>query len=312
MTFMFTQHAASDNKLRELFEFHELPECNACGNTRQKKLGFRGGSEHRSGLGLKTRVVRCLDCGLIFANPMPLPRDPSTLYSGTADEYFLHHDLESKRQNASEIIQGLEKRTCGRRLLDVGCGQGVLLDVARRKGWEPEGLDVSVQFARFAHDNFGVPVHIGDIGTVRLAREHYDVVILGAILEHLPDPRRSLAKVYRLLKPGGLVWIDVPNEHGLYYKLGNLWNRFRGKDSVVNLSPTFTPGHLFGFSKKSLSTLLTCLGFKLRSIELYQGVNCLPEARNLFESLERRAVDAVMLTARILRLGDGIVAIAEK
>ncbi len=294
------------------FDWLDIPQCNACQSPRQRILGHRGGSAHRSNEGLRTKIVTCQDCGLIFPNPMPLPRHPSVLYETAPEEYFRYHQLDQKRHNASRLLQDLEKKTNGRRLLDVGCGQGVLLAEASHQGWDPEGIDVSERFARYAREQFNLSVRIGDISSVPFEPESFDVVVLSAILEHLPDPHLALVKVSQALKPNGLVWIDVPNEQGLYYRIGNLWNRLRGRDWVVNLSPTFSPGHLHGFSPKSLSILLRRVGFPNVSIQLYQGRNCLDKPRNIIEAFERRAVDAVILAAKLLHQGDGIIATAFK
>jgi hypothetical protein len=61
-------------------------------------------------------------------------------------------------------------------------------------------------------------------------------------------PTRLIGEISRILRPGGAVFIDVPNEDGLYFKVGNLYNRLRGRDLVVNADPTFSPYHVFGFS----------------------------------------------------------------
>jgi len=294
----------------EQFQFREMPRCNACQSVRQHQIGFRGGKAHRSGEGILTRVVTCEECSLIFTNPMPIPKDPSLLYDTAAEEYFKHHDIEVKRNAATNRLTELERRTDGRRLLDVGCGQGVLLEVASHRGWEAVGLDVSEQFARYARENLQVRVHVGDIATVDLEANSFDVVILNAILEHLLDPYQVLLKIFSALRPRGLLLLDVPNERGLYYRIGNFWQKIRGRDWVVNLSPTFAPGHLFGFSPKSLKTMLGRSGFTDVSIKVYQGRNCLPRARNATEGLERLGTSAVMWTAEILSLGDGVMAVA--
>jgi 2-polyprenyl-3-methyl-5-hydroxy-6-metoxy-1,4-benzoquinol methylase len=296
----------------EKFEFVDISECNACRSDKQTTLGYRGGSAHRSGKGLKTRVVKCIDCGLIFTNPMPLPRAPFSLYDTSPQEYFKHHDIDSKRRDADSLLRELEKNTDGRRLLDVGCGQGVLLEVALKRGWEPEGLDVSPQFAAFARDRFGVTVHAVDIENANIPESIYDVITMNAIVEHLPDPRGALVKAHRALKPNGILWIEVPNEEGLYYRIGNLWYRLRGRDWVVNLSPTFSPGHLFGFSPKSLRTILTHVGFSKITMKLYQGSNCLTPPSSNLQKLEHLSVDAVMLCAKLMGLGDGLLALAWK
>lgn len=297
---------------QDQFEFRDVLRCNACQSARQRQLGFRGGQAHRSGQGIRTRVVTCEECGLIFTNPMPVPIDPSLLYDNPAEEYFKHHDIEVKRNVTTTLLSELEERIQGRRLLDVGCGQGVLLEVARSRGWDAVGLDISEQFAKYAGQRLKVRVDVGDIATIQLLPDSFDVIILNAILEHLIDPQNVLAKIFAALRPGGLLLLDVPNEAGLYYRIGNLWQRVRRRDWVVNLSPTFSPGHLYGFSPKSLRTILVRTGFGAVSIRVYHCINCLPPPQRAEELVERLGTSAVMLIARVLGLGDGMEAVAAK
>jgi hypothetical protein len=84
-------------------------------------------------------------------------------------------------------------------------------------------------------------------------------------------PTRPIGEISRILRPGGAVFIDVPNEDSLYFKVGNLYNRLRGRDWVVNADPTFSPYHVFGFSPRSLKALLSKHGLKPQLWRAYPG-----------------------------------------
>jgi len=171
------------------FEFRDVPRCNACQSVRQRQLGFRGGQAHRSGQGIRTRVVTCEECGLIFTNPMPVPIDPSLLYDNPAEEYFKHHDIEVKRNVTTTLLSELEERIQGRRLLDVGCGQGVLLEVARSRGWDAVGLDISEQFAKY---------QMRRVSTTGLATSGSGFAAeIGSLTSHPHSPRATFTVSHR-------------------------------------------------------------------------------------------------------------------
>jgi hypothetical protein len=77
----------------------------------------------------------------------------------------------------------------------------------------------------------------------------------------------AAAKV--LCKPRGLLYIDIPNEPNLLSRVAHAYNRARGKQTVINLSPTFSPYHVFGFNRRSLTTLLQKHGFQVLDLRIY-------------------------------------------
>lgn len=98
----------------------------------------------------------------------------------------------------------------GGALLDIGCGNGRFLRVARKAGWRVCGVDFdpgAVAQAR-AH---GLEVHRGGAEALADYGGHFDVVTSSHVLEHVADPRAHLAQVFRLLRPGGTLWIETPN-----------------------------------------------------------------------------------------------------
>lgn len=203
-------------------------------------------------------MVICRRCGLIFPDPMPVPaRGLAQHYDVDADDYFLNHQSDQKERQAEALLA--EARSllgAPGRLLDVGSGRGEVLKVALRENWDAVGLEPSRTFAERAAaasgaqvENCSLEEYVGGAGS-------FDAVILAAILEHVYDPNAVLGKIATLLRPGGVLFLDVPNEHGLYFRLGNLYQKLRGRDWVVNLAPTFSPFHTFGFGPRALRALL--------------------------------------------------------
>lgn len=137
----------------------------------------------------------------------------------------------------------------GGRLLDIGCGNGSYLAFARDAGWQVRGLDfdpVAVAVARAK----GFDVLEGTIDLLSDESACYDRITLSHVLEHAYDPWNILTACYRLLKPGGVLWLDTPNMNGN----GRIFfdSYWRG------LEP---PRHLHLFSRACLKSKMQEIGF---------------------------------------------------
>jgi SAM-dependent methyltransferase len=144
-------------------------------------------------------------------------------------------------------------RTTGR-LLDIGCGSGVVLSVMARHGWVAEGTELSwVAAERLRQEGF--QVHVGDLEQLNLREGSFDVVILSEVVEHLLEPRLALARARDLLRPGGALYLTTPNFDALSrWVLGARWRI---------ISPA---EHLCYFTPKSLRRLLFHVGLHPLSV----------------------------------------------
>jgi SAM-dependent methyltransferase len=97
----------------------------------------------------------------------------------------------------------------------------------------------------------------------------FDAVTLNAIIEHVYDPDGFIGRVARLLAPGGVLYIDTPRDPNLLTWVGNAQNRLLRRASVFNLSPTWPPYHVFGFSPRSLRLLLEKHGISIESVRVH-------------------------------------------
>lgn len=137
----------------------------------------------------------------------------------------------------------------GGRLLDIGCGNGGFLALAKQAGWEVEGIDFDPVAAETARGR-GLDVRCGDYELLDEKLERYDVITLCHVIEHVQDPRHLLQRIYASLKPGGLLWLDTPNLRSLgALRFGPAWR---------DLDP---PRHLVLFNPKSLRQCLRQAGF---------------------------------------------------
>jgi len=197
------------------------------------------------------RHVRCRACGLVFVNPMPTPAEIGAIYDDPLyfanrnewpygyNNYFGEREfytaLFDRRVSECERALGAANGH-GRRLLDVGCAAGFLLDEALERGWEVAGVEVSPHAAEFANQRLGGVVREGTLEQARFESESFDCVVMSDIVEHVPDPVGLLREAARVLKPGGLLLLSAPNVRSWSARLmRHRWFHFK-RDHVVLFS----------------------------------------------------------------------------
>ena len=137
----------------------------------------------------------------------------------------------------------------GRTLLDVGCGNGAFLDLARSAGWRPTGVDIDAKAIQIARKS-DLDVYQGGIDSLGEQRDRFDAITLSHVIEHVHEPSALLRGCYRLLKPGGFFWIESPNLDS--------YGHTRFLSSWSGLDP---PRHLVMFRLGNLIDLLRETGF---------------------------------------------------
>ncbi len=248
--------------MRAIFDYVDLP-CPCCHGASFDHLGYRGGRAHRFGLGECVSIVRCRTCSHIYPQPMPKLKTADDGYK-SSDEYFRGHDAERKINHYKVLLSDLAGRIRGTdcRILDVGCGRGELLFAAKTLGLTAVGVETSAEFAQFARARYGIKVDNSTLENAGYGSASFDIAMLAGVVEHLYTPRETLGEVCRVLKRGGLLWLDAPNELSLFSRAANLYIRTKGKDWTCHLSPTFPPYHVQGFTTKSVKYLLSAAGFE--------------------------------------------------
>lgn len=137
----------------------------------------------------------------------------------------------------------------GGRLLDVGCGNGSFLRIARSCGWSAVGVDPDPRAVAGCRAQ-GFEVLCGGIEQLAGQENRFDVITLNHVIEHLHDPVSILAGCHELLKPGGRLWLETPNiESSGLRRFGENW---RGLEA---------PRHLVLFNYGSLCTALGSAGY---------------------------------------------------
>lgn len=256
-----------------------LEPCKLCGD-----VDYRMYLPRVYALGERTfDLVRCQGCGLVRVSPLPPADEVRALYD---EKYFVRDFscgvragtyLETDATRVGEyreLLDTIRKYRPLGRFLEVGCAAGSFLNYARRAGYEVEGVDVSPWAADTAREQFGLAVHTGRLVELKLPEKSFDVVFLGDILEHEPEPAQFLAEVKRVLRPWGLLALKVPTYvNSFYYRaarripiswtMGRLDNRLLEALKLSFTGPRLPPYHLFEFSNENIRALCAKTGLQI-------------------------------------------------
>jgi 2-polyprenyl-3-methyl-5-hydroxy-6-metoxy-1,4-benzoquinol methylase len=98
------------------------------------------------------------------------------------------------------------------KILDIGASGGFFLDCARKQGWQVSGVEPATQAATHARDQLDIDVFEGNFEAYQAPAGSFDAIHLSFVLEHVPNPRQFLQKAIHLLREGGCLWVEVPND----------------------------------------------------------------------------------------------------
>lgn len=250
------------------------------------------------------QVVQCCQCRLVYVNPQPIAQAVADYYTArdiSAQVGWVNGtaNLNAQRQALwRERWSDVQRWKSGPnlRVLDIGCGWGDFLCLARRAGWAVHGHELSQDLAQFVRRQNQIPVTVGDLEKASFPPGSFDVITMWHVLEHTRDPLNTLRHIRALLRPYGILVIEVPNLNFIVRK------SYRCPFSSVL--------HLFHFSPATLSALFKQAGFKpLDCRPGHTGYLC----TNPVKALAKRCVNT--MTAGIYRVsginvGDSIRAFA--
>jgi 2-polyprenyl-3-methyl-5-hydroxy-6-metoxy-1,4-benzoquinol methylase len=161
-------------------------------------------------------LARCQSCGLVATVDDLTPEQLSGYYRYAGDPDAGHRfrkplEVLMRTLRRQRLRTILKHRPEPGRILDVGCGRGVMLEALAARAWETWGLELDQEVAATARERLGERVLTGDFETTELPVSELDVISFWHVFEHLADPRRALAKARDLLTPAGVILIAVPN-----------------------------------------------------------------------------------------------------
>lgn len=279
--------------------------CPCCETKETRYLGMRGGKFQREGLGIESTIVQCLNCSVIFPNPFPIPESLESLY-GDPDEYFAKKESwdarsQSYKKLVEEFINRIDKEE-KIELLDIGAGRGEFNKAALSfPAVNCTGLEISDGSIKFAKEH-GVELYKKSLAELISEGKTYDGICLNAVLEHVHEPAIFIAEVSMLLKSGGFIYIDCPNEPNLLTIIGNLTNRLLRKKDIYNLQPSWHPYCVFGFNPKALRMLLNKNKIEINEILIY-GEPGVPFAGGMKDRVQVITAILIQRLANVISLG---------
>jgi SAM-dependent methyltransferase len=225
--------------------------CAACGSAGlQRHLQVSGGMEEEELIPTTDRygaafsdIVRCPNCGHMQLERMPDEADLSEAY-GEAESTDYVEEEPGQRATAARLLERIEMQTEPGPLVDLGCWVGFLLAEARERGWEPVGVEPSEFAAGYARAHLGLDVVTGDLFAADLPEQRFHAVFMGDVIEHIPAAGDAVQRAGRLLAPGGVLAMALPDAGSRVARLmGRHWW------SVL-------PTHVHYFTRNSMRTML--------------------------------------------------------
>jgi 2-polyprenyl-3-methyl-5-hydroxy-6-metoxy-1,4-benzoquinol methylase len=263
--------------------------CNLCGATvsriRFKRRGFS--------------IVEC-ECGLVYTNPRLGEDELAAMYSETS--YFNAASDEIGYQDY-DATSDLRQRTFMRwfdeisrhmprpgKLLDVGCATGLFLEVARNRGWDVTGVELS-SFAAEKARSKGFRIIGTRLGETDWGNETFNLVTMFDTIEHLPDPMSEASTVRKILAPDGLFAVITPNIASLHARIaGSQWFLLKPEE------------HLYFFTLTTLQRLLERNRFLIidaRASKQYQKLDFLARRVECYSKLCGSFIHHVLLAFRL-------------
>jgi 2-polyprenyl-3-methyl-5-hydroxy-6-metoxy-1,4-benzoquinol methylase len=219
------------------------------------------------------RILKCHRCHLVFTEALDI--DYAELYSSDYFEKFQGKFFSScledysrceKDPRLANFARGLRLlgsyKKAGK-ILDVGCATGVFLDMAKKEGWEPYGVDISEYAANYAREKFGIKVEAKELQDVGFPARYFDVITMWDTIEHLPNPRQTLEESLRILKDKGLIFILTIDEDSLIPRLAHLMYKCSGGKLKKPVKLVHPVHHVTHFSKSTLVRMLEMSGFEV-------------------------------------------------
>lgn len=212
-------------------------------------------------------VARCRRCGIAFAIVVPTLQYLRDYYTEQfADERYWEKELASARPWLHRrLLARIRRYKPNGTLLDIGCSFGFFINMARQFGYSVIGVEISKPAADYARNKLGLNVFWGTLEEASFEDESVDVVTLIDVLEHIPEPMATLCEIRRVLRPGGLLIIRVPNFKFHWFK--TLLLRVFCRRNFIGLD---SRNHVNHFTVGALINGLQQLGFEV--IEVLSGV----------------------------------------
>lgn len=209
------------------------------------------------------KIVRCIDCECVFVNP----RLTSEAYIQTykSDNYgHIMNELALSSHEYRKVRFGFERinrieeflhPNSPKSLLDIGSASGFFLESAKEKGWDVLGIELSPPAVEFSRSR-GLNILQETFEEIDFGPRKFSAITMFDVLEHLSNPKETIEKIKKVLIPGGLLYIYVPN-----------WNSASRLILGSNSHFIWPTHHLTYFTPRTITCLLQEFNFQIEMIE---------------------------------------------
>lgn len=260
-----------------LKNFEDVP-CNLCGSKEFDIVFDAVPSENSEGIDTKKfhvtsassvteRVVKCRKCGLVFISPRPVQSLVLEGYEKASGAEYVSQ-APGRIETFRSAVKLLEKNAFPKgkpahpKVLDVGSAAGFFLKAAKDEGWDTYGVEPNEWMVKWGNKEYGLKMKAGTLESAGFKKDSFDVVTLWDVLEHVPDPKKTLKEVHGVLKKDGVVAINFPN-------IGSTLAKITGRKWWF-----LTSVHLYYFTPETLSKMLEEVGFETILVKRhYQKLN---------------------------------------
>jgi 2-polyprenyl-3-methyl-5-hydroxy-6-metoxy-1,4-benzoquinol methylase len=185
-------------------------------------------------------LVKCQDCSFVFSNKRPNLDELKECYGKYPTDFDISPITIARYEDLLKKFEPFRKTN---NILDVGCGEGYFLDIAKKNKWNVYGTEFREDAAKRCSEK-DIKMHNGILNTLQCPTEHFDIITSFEVLEHINNPREEAGLFVKLLRPGGLLYITTPNFNSLSrYILSAKWN-------VIDY-----PEHLSYYTLRTVSSL---------------------------------------------------------
>lgn len=201
----------------------EIRPCPACHEDHEQFLFVKDGGRH----------VKCTQCEMIYLNPVFKDEHLENHYrkNHAGQSEIVANDSEFYTNLYTKGLRSIEKTLAPNNILDIGCSAGGFLDCAKQSSWKTFGVELNETEAALATQK-GHIVYNQLLEDVVLS-EPMDAVSLWDVFEHLKDGRAYLQMIQKVLKPGGIIFLQIPSADSLAAKmLQEKCNMFDGIEHV--------------------------------------------------------------------------------
>jgi len=203
-------------------------------------------------------IYKCSNCGVLFMNPQYTNNYLEVFYNNQHTKTGKHHRYGYSKRPQELIhefnLKQIESYVNVGYFLSVGCGDGIDLKVAKKRGWIAEGYEVNTVLINKLSKQLNVKIRTGDFCRMSYENCRYDCVYLNHVLEHTKNPQEYLKKIHSILKGRGVLYTACPNIGSLSNRIKTLLERIKVRKRVGRYYGTNK--HLFYFTPYTLKHVL--------------------------------------------------------